>query len=131
MSHQTELMSGKMVPPGPSPELKGRVVATAREAMNRTGEPDVWMWIWESRPARIVWAASIGVLIFCHLAIGGPVSARPAKPAIPLAAAAGSNDELAEIIGLQRMTVDLPAWGFAPKDAIATTNRSIGNEDPS
>jgi hypothetical protein len=78
-----------------------------------------------------VWAASIGALIFGHLVIGGPVSAGPAEPAFPLAAAAGSNEELSEIIGLHRMTVDLPGWEIPSKIVDAPTQQPIGNEDPS
>lgn len=131
MSHQRDLMSGKMIPPSPPPELKGRAVSAARAAMNRAEEPDVWMRIWGSRLARLAWAASIGALIFGHLVIGGAVSAGPTEPALPLAAVAEANDELAEIVGLQRLTVDLPGWEVAPRDAATPKNRSIGKEDPS
>ena len=101
------------------------------EAEGGDAAPDRWTRIWESRTARLAWAASIGVLIFGHLVIGGSVSAGPAEPAFPLAAAAGSNDELSEIIGLQRMSVDLPGWEIPSRIAVAPTIQWSRSEDSS
>ena len=131
MNQERDFMSDGLTPPVPPSELRGRVLTAARDAMARGDSPDMWTRIWESRPARLAWAASIGALIFAHLVIGGSVSAGPAEPAFPLAAAAGSNDELSEIIGLQRMTADLPGWEIPSRIADAQTDPSSGSEDPS
>ncbi len=131
MNHRRNPVSGKMVPPGPPPGLKGRAVAAAREAMNRGEEPDVWMRIWGSRPVRLAWAVSVGVLLFGHLLIGGATPAGSDGPAFPLAAVVGTDDELAEIIGLQRVTVDLPGWELGSRNAIVHAAQSTESEDRS
>ena len=131
MNQRPDHFSESFVPPQAPPELRGRVLTAARNAMERGDSPDMLTRIWESRPVRLAWAASIGALLFGHLVIGGSVSAGPAEPAFPLAAAAVSNDELSEIIGLQRMTVDLPGWEIPSRIADAPTDQSSENGDPS
>ena len=131
MTRRSDQFPELLAPPQAPPELRHRVIAAAREAVDGAQAPDHWMRIWESRPARLAWAASIGALLFGHLVIGGSVSAGPAEPAFPLAAAAVSNDELSEIIGLQRMTVDLPGWEIPSRIADAPTDQSSENGDPS
>ncbi|MEX1308982.1 MAG: hypothetical protein AB1Z65_01045 [Candidatus Sulfomarinibacteraceae bacterium] len=110
MTRRPDPFPGVLAPPQAPPGLRQRVIAAARAAAEGDDEPDRWARIWESRPVRLAWAASIGALIFGHLVIGGPVGRRSAQPAIPLAAAVETDHELAEIVGLERMTVDLPGW---------------------
>lgn len=131
MNQRSDHLSGSLTPPQAPPELRQRVLTAARQTMGQEAPRDLWTRIWESRPIRLAWAASIGALIFGHLVIGGAVSAGPAQPAIPLAAAVGADDELAEIIGLQRVTVDLPRWELVARDAPSPTDPSTESEDPS
>lgn len=128
MTHRPDQLPEELAPPQAPLEFRQRVLASAHGAMDGAAAPDMWAQIWGSRPARQVWAASIGALIFGHLVIGGAVSAGPAESAFPLAAATGTNDELAEIVGLQRVIVDLPGWEVAPRDAVTPENQPIGNE---
>lgn len=129
MNHRLDHLPGRLVPAGPPPELRQRVLVAARAAMDRSDQRDFWMRIWGSRPARLAWAVSIGAIIFGHLVIGGPVSARSVKLAIPLAAAVETDDELAEIVGLQRVTVDLPGWELVAREPATPTNPPTESED--
>jgi hypothetical protein len=97
--------------------------------MSQAPPRDLWMRIWENRPIRLAWAASIGALIFGHLVIGEAVSAGPAQPAIPLAVAAGTDAELAEIVDLQRVTVELPGWEMVTRDTATPTDPPPESED--
>jgi hypothetical protein len=108
MSHQRDLMSGKMIPPSPPPELKGRAVAAARAAMNRAEEPDVWMRIWGSRLARLAWAASVAGLLFGHVVVEDHFSSRLSNPVVPIQVGQEVQDDLAALIRLERITVSLP-----------------------
>lgn len=129
MNLRSDHLSGNLIPPQAPPELRQRVLSAARQTMGQAAPRDLWTRIWESRPIRLAWAASIGALIFGHLVIGGAVSAGPAQPAIPLAAAVGADDELAEIIDLQHVTVDLPRWELVARDAPSPTDTSTESED--
>jgi len=118
-------------PPEPPAELRQPVLAAAREAMSQTEGPEIWMRIWGSRPVHLAWAVSVAVLIYGHLLIGGAMPAGSDGPVFPLAAVAGNDDELAEIVGLQRVTVDLPGWELGSRDAIPHAAQSTENEDRS
>ncbi len=129
MNQPIDHLPDTLIPPGPSPELRQRVLVAARAAMDRSDLPDSWMRIWRNRPARLAWAVSIGALIFGHLVIGGSVSTGSAEPALPFSAAVGTNDELAEIVGLQRVTVDLPRWELLAREPVTPTNTPTESED--
>lgn len=110
MTRRPDRFPGTLEPPQAPSELRRRVIAAARVAADRTDASDRWARIWESRPARLAWAASVGALIFGHLVVGSPTASRSAQTAVPLAAAVEAEAELAEIAGLERVTADLPGW---------------------
>ena len=131
MTRRPDRFPGALEPPEAPPELRRRVIAAARAAADRADAPDRWARIWESRPARLVWAASIGTLIFGHLVIGGPAASRSAQTAVPLAAAVEADAELAEIAGLERVTADLPGWEIQIVRDPGQTAPPANHEDPS
>ena len=131
MTRRPDPFSGTLAPPQAPPELRQRVIAAARAAADRADEPDLWARIWESRPVRLAWAASIGALIYGHLVIGGSIAPRSARPAMPLAAAVEADNELAEIVGLERVTVDLPGWESHVARDPAQTELPAPDEAPS
>jgi len=129
MNLRSDHLPGGLTPPQAPPELRQRVLSAARRTMSQAPPRDLWMRIWENRPIRLAWAASIGALIFGHLVIGEAVSAGPAQPAIPLAVAAGTDAELAEIVDLQRVTVELPGWEMVTRDTATPTDPPPESED--
>jgi hypothetical protein len=58
-----------LVPPGPPPEMKDRVVAAARARAAEASAADVWTRIWENRWLRLIWATSVVVLIVGHVVL--------------------------------------------------------------
>lgn len=131
MTRRPDPFPGTLEPPEAPPELRRRVIAAARAAADRTGAPDRWTRIWESRPARLAWAAAVAALIFGHLVIGGPVVRRSAQTAVPLTTAVETDDELAEIVVLGRLTVDLPGWEIRIARAPVQPEPLTTDEDPS
>ena len=119
MTLRNDRLPAGLIPPGPPPELRQRVLGAAREAMGRTGSPDIWSRIWNSRPAHFAWAASVAGLLFGHIVLGGGGPTPPVRTLHP-AAAASLTDEIEEIALLPRLTVKLPAWEVS---ASATRNR--------
>jgi len=109
--------------------LRARTLTAAREALGRTDEPDVWMRIWNSRPAQLAWAATVAVLIFGHLQIGGAMPAGSDHLALPIGAAVGSNEELAEIADLRRVTAALPGWEIATRVPVTQPDQPAESED--
>jgi hypothetical protein len=65
--------------PGPPEELRQQVLKRARQALENEPRHDLWARIWDSREARLAWAASVLVLAVCHFALpwgaGGPAGA--------------------------------------------------------
>ena len=131
MIHQPDPLFEGLAPPDPSPELRKRALAAAREALGRAENPDIWTRIWGSRLAHLAWAASIGVLVFGHMVVGDAPQSGSAGPALPLAAAAGANDELAEVAGLGRLTAQLPGWEISVRTTPTQPNQPAESEDRS
>ncbi len=124
MNDRNEALSGGIHPPTPPPELRARALSAARRAVNRTDEPDVWTRIWNSRPAHFAWAASVAGLIFAHLVVPNPVAGNGPDAALPLAAAAGADSELAEIAALPRLSSKLPGFEVVPPNAGSRPNET-------
>lgn len=97
-----------LVPPGAPPELKARVLAASRAALlARPERPDRWNLLWESRPLRLAWAASLLLLLAGHAVLVGPDRPRAEAAALPLSrSASGADDELAAIGRLPRLDPD-------------------------
>ena len=131
MTHRSDPLFECLAPPDPSPELRQRALAAAREALRRAESPDIWTRIWNSRPVQLGWAASVGALLFGHIVIGGVPPAESAFPAMPLAAATGANPELAEVADSGRLTVSLPSWEVDGQRASAKPVQKLESEDRS
>jgi len=131
MIHRSDQLPDELAPPDVPVELRHRVLGAAREAMTRIGSPDIWTRIWGSRSAHLAWAASVAVLIFGHLLIGRTVPAGSPDPALPLAAAAGADTELAELVDFQRVTVVLPGWVIAARGGVTQPDQTTESEDHS
>ena len=54
-------------PPEQPRGLQERTLRGAREALAREAGRDLWTRIWESRPLRLAWAATVAVLVICHI----------------------------------------------------------------
>jgi len=129
MIHRGDPLFEGLAPPDPSPELRQCALAAARKALRRAENSDIWTRIWNSRPAHLAWAASTGVLIFGHLVVGGDLQSGSAGPALPLAVAAGANDELAEVAGLGRLTAQLPGWEMTVRATPPQPSQPAESED--
>lgn len=104
--------------PDPPSELRGKVMAAAVKAMQEERKPDRWTEVWESRPLRVAWAASVSTLILANLFLppGRPgLSERGAGSMAELA----ENDEngLAEIANLPRLRLDALPLGAMLRDS--------------
>jgi hypothetical protein len=78
--------------------------------MTVNGREDIWSWLWRSRPFRFAWATSVAALLFGHIVIGTRAPSGPTDTIRPLLAAATIRDELAEVIDVERVTIELPGW---------------------
>lgn len=56
-------------PPGPPAELRGKVLALAREALAEEAVRDVWTRIWGSRSLRLAWVAAASLLLLGNVAV--------------------------------------------------------------
>jgi hypothetical protein len=102
-----------LVPPGAPPELKARVLAASRAALLAgPARPDRWSLLWESRPLRLVWAASVLLLLAGHAVLVGPDRPRAEAAALPLSRWVNeADDELAAIGRLPRLDPDARSLG--------------------
>jgi hypothetical protein len=98
-----ERLLGGLAPPEPPHGLQERVLRGARQALAREAGRDVWTRIWESRPLRIAWAVSAGVLVICHIGITEVRSTRTPTAGQTARAAREGNGELAAFGGLARL----------------------------
>jgi len=97
--------------PEPPEDLRGQVLSRARQALERGPRHDLWARIWESRPARLAWGASILALVVCHLVVpvgdGGPAG----EPSTLARTESDDQEELAVIADLP--TISLEAKSIA------------------
>ena len=105
-----------LAPPGAPPELKERVLAASRAALlSAPARPDRWNLLWESRPLRLAWAASVLLLLAGHIVVVRPSRPKDETAAVPLSRAAGEADaELAAISCLPRLDPDALPIGAGP-----------------
>lgn len=91
-----------LAPPAAPPELREKVLAAARAALlEPPRRPDAWARLWESRAARLAWAASVLLLLGGHALVPRPHAGRPAA-----LAARGADAEIAAIGRLPRLDLD-------------------------
>jgi len=97
--------------PEPPEDLRGQVLSRARQALERGPRHDLWARIWESRPVRLAWGASILALVVCHLVVpvgdGGPAR----EPSTLARSESDDQEELAVIADLP--TISLEAKSIA------------------
>lgn len=105
-----------LVPPGAPPELKARVLAASRAALLAgPGRPDRWSLLWESRPLRLAWAASLLLLLASHAALVRPGRLPVEAAALPVSRSVNEADaELAAIGRLRRLDPDARSLGTGP-----------------
>lgn len=118
------------VPPGAPPELKARVLTASRAAfLAGPGRPDRWSLLWESRPLRLAWAATLLLLLAGHAVLVGPDRPRAESAAVPLSlSASGADDELVAIGRLPRLDPDAQPLGASD---LEPSNRSLpSNPEP-
>ena len=96
-----------LAPPAAPPELREKVLAAARTALlEPPRRPDAWARLWESRAARLAWAASVLLLLGGHALVPRPHAGRPAAPPPAALAARGADAEIAAIGRLPRLDLD-------------------------
>jgi len=124
-------MSEGLAPPVPPPELRDRTLQAARAAMTSDGRDDVWLRLWRSRPIRFAWATSVAALLFGHIVIGSGAPSGPEDTIRPVMAAAAIRDELAAVIDVKRVTIELPGWEIQVSRNRVETESPTDEEDPS
>lgn len=133
MKRPLDPMSEGLAPPVPPPELRDRTLQAARAAMRLNGRDDIWLRLWRSRPIRFAWATSVAALLFGHIVIGAGAGARPGPEGTirPVMAAAAIRDELAEVINMERVTIELPGWEIQVSRDRVETEPPTTDEDQS
>jgi len=98
----------RVEPPAPPPDLEARSLAAARTAMARTpARTDLWSRVWESRAARLGWAAAVAGLVLGHVILSLPDRPAVHRPAAPLMLPGPAPDpELAEATTLPPLRSD-------------------------
>jgi hypothetical protein len=105
MSKQAPLIDsllGDLDTPEPPSELRNMVLQATAETLNRAPATDIWTRIWESRPLRLAWVATVSVLIAGHLAVT-VVQPQPEQAALTASNSTEIDQELNEIVQLPRL----------------------------
>lgn len=74
---------GGLERPAPPPELEGRTLAAAAQALAEPPVPDLWERLWSSHALRLAWATALLALTAGHVALSAyqSVAMRPAASA--------------------------------------------------
>lgn len=131
MNQTLDPMREGLAPPVPPAELRVRTLSEARAAMTVNGRDDIWVRLWRSQPIRLIWATSVAALLFGHIVIGAGVPSGPADTIRPVMAAAAIRDELAEVIDVERITIEVPGWEIQVSWDRVETELPTTNEDQS
>ncbi|MGE5235052.1 MAG: hypothetical protein ACM3O7_01735 [Acidobacteriota bacterium] len=89
-------------PPYAPPALEALALRSTREALARPVASEAWVRVWESRPLRLAWAATVSVLVVANVLVAPSRPADPRVPALTSAAQAahGRTGELGGVLGL-------------------------------
>ena len=131
MNHPVDPMSDGLTPPAPPSGLRLRTLQAARKAMAENGRDDIWWRLWGSPQIRLAWASSVAVLLFGHIVIGAGTPSGPANTVRPMMAAAAAYGELAGIIDMERVTIELPGWEIDVSWDQVETEQPTTDEDQS
>jgi hypothetical protein len=96
------LLAG-LAPREPPRGLQEKTLRGARQALAREAGRDVWTRIWESRPLRVAWFVSAGVLVICHIGITELRSGRVPAARLMAESAREGHGELAAFGPLARL----------------------------
>jgi hypothetical protein len=99
------LFSGLRVPEPPG-DLRRQVLSRAGQTRENGAGADPWARIWESGWTRLAWAASVLVLVVCHLLLPGGDTERARERSTLAQTDSGDRDELAAIVSLPRLSLD-------------------------
>jgi hypothetical protein len=102
---EKELFSEALTPPAPPPQLADRVLAAAAGAARDLESPHWIDRLWESRSLRLVWLASLLIVLLLHATLPAPPAATP--PRRPARATAASEGEWAALTPLFARPRDL------------------------
>lgn len=124
-----------LAPPEAPPELRARVLAASRAALLAEPEPrDRWKTVWDSRPLRLAWAASLLLLVAGHAVLVRPSRPRTEAAALPLSRSVGEADaELAAIGHLPPLDPDarpLSAGSGEPSTRSRPSSPEPSKENP-
>lgn len=99
-----------LTPSAAPPELKTRVLAATRSAFLEPPPPvDLFSRVWENRPLRLAWAASVLLLLGGHALVPRSTAAPPVTPP-PTAVARSVRSAEAELAAIGRLPrLDLDA----------------------
>jgi hypothetical protein len=104
--------------PGPTDDLRRQVLERATQSMGSKPRRDRWVRLWESKTARLAWAALVLALVVGHLLLpagggGSPPRVRLAQDTPPARAGAtagrtdvGYRDELSVIADLPKLSLE-------------------------
>jgi hypothetical protein len=134
MSRKTRKQVGPPFPglevPGPPAALRESVLGKARQALARAPGLDPWTRLWESRVARLAWAACVVGLLAAHLAIGPVRKTRGDRSPVALQVRPAADDEVNQLARLPRLRLDL-LLGEMPVDEPASDGDAEDEEENS
>ncbi len=131
-TRQIERLLHGFEPPVPPPEMRSQVLTPALHALQREPQPDLWTRLWSSRPLRLAWTGTTAALIFGHLAVTAiQVSQRQTalmlREQTLIARAHSAEEELAEVVQLPRLSIDVqPRGGSGTPGAANDNNATTG-----
>jgi len=101
------LLPGLRVPEPPA-DLRRQVLTRAGQALGREPRVDLWARLWESRQARLAWAASVLALVVGHLVTptGDAGTAAADRSMLAQSGTPDTHEELADIADLPRLSLD-------------------------
>jgi len=121
-THHDNPLDGMAAPAAPA-GLRATVLREARAAAHAKLAPDIWTRLWESRTARIAWALTLAGLVLANVGISldDPPRARSAL----------YEPELAEIVDLPRLKLDVGARSLGRSEPAGDSDDSDENKERS
>lgn len=123
-----ERLFAGLEPASPPTGTRDRALAAARAAeVGAVVAEDRWTRLWQSRPARLAWAATVVALLLAHAVLSIAGAVHGGRPALPAPVAGLSEDEpaLAVIAELPPLRLGLlPVIDPFGRPAAATTDAS-------